>query len=118
MHTDEHGYKRMKISNLKSSYLCLSVLICGSLLCGCLKPPPVKEPYKGPTEAMYDVVKEINRNNNKLPTLWASISKMQISFLDAKEKRHDETLDGTLLYRSPRDVKVLGHADVVGNVLE
>ena len=96
----------------------LRMTLCVLLVSGCVPKKPPPEPYRGPTEAMYDVVKEINRNNNKLPTLWASISKMQISFLDEKEKRHDETLDGTLLYRSPRDVKVLGHADVVGNVLE
>ena len=93
---------------------------CVAFLVACCHPkkPQTKPPYVGETQAMYDVVKEINRNNNKLPTLWASIDKMEISFLDEKRKRHDETLHGSLLYRSPRDVKLNGSADVVGNVLE
>src|SRR5436853_7937931 len=118
MNADE---RRLKFSNSRFGILNLrsSAWICGFifLVCGCVhNPPPPKPAYKGPTEAMYDVVKETNRNNNKLPTLWASISRMQISFLDEKGKRHDETLDGTLLYRSRRDVKVVGQADVGGNV--
>jgi hypothetical protein len=88
------------------------------LVGGCFHTKPqTKPPYVGPTEPMYDVVKAINQNNNKLPTLWASIGKMEISLVDDKGKRHDETLDGALLYRSPRDVKVVGH-NVLGNLLE
>ena len=110
----------MRIAKFKSSYLRPSACICGFIIlfCGCHHNHAVKEPYVGETQPMYDVVKEINRNNARLPTLWASIDKMEISFLDEKQKRHDESLHGSLLYRSPRDVKLNGAADVVGNVLE
>jgi hypothetical protein len=111
MDTDKEMRKQLR-------HLCLSVCICG-FISGCFpKKPPTPEPYHGPTDAMYDVVKAINQNNDKLPTLWASIGSMQLSLVDEKGKRHDESLDGTLLYRSPRDVKLLGNAGPATKVLE
>jgi hypothetical protein len=75
--------------------------------------------YFGPTQPMADVVDEINRNNGRLPTLWAEVAKMRAQFVDDDGKRHDETLDGgNLLYRSPGNVKLLGDKLALGNVVE
>src|SRR5262245_19694424 len=100
MNADERRLKR-GLLNLR-----LSAFICGFtlLLCGCSPPPATKPPYAVPTEPMYDVIKAINQNNSKLPTMWASISKMELSLVDENHKRHTETLSGSLLYRSPRNV--------------
>src|SRR5439155_17717710 len=91
------------------------------LLTGCVHhPPPAKPAYVGPTQSMYEVVEAINGNNRKLPALWASMKHngMEASIVDDHGKRHDEVLGGTLLYRAPSDVKVLGHHDVAGDVVQ
>ena len=46
-----------------------------SLVVGCAHPKPPPAAYRGPTESMYDVVGAINKNNSKIPTLWASIQR-------------------------------------------
>lgn len=73
--------------------------------------------YFGPTEPMVDVVNAINANNRKLPTLWASIREMEASIVDDRGRRHDEVLRGTVLYRSPREVSLVGTKDPVGAVV-
>src|SRR4051812_40493145 len=90
-----------------------------SVQCGCVHhPPPAKPAYTGPTEPMYDVVKAINANNSKLPTLWASMKHngLEASIVDDNGKRHDEVLDGALFYRAPMDVSLRGHHELAGDV--
>src|SRR4051794_39047312 len=102
-------------------HLCLSVFICGSLVVGCgPKKPVANPPYVGPTESMNEVVEAINLNNRRLPTLWASMKRngLEASIVDDHGKRDDEVLGGTLLYRAPGEVKVVGHHDVAGDVVE
>src|SRR3954471_12283245 len=94
-----------------NSYLHSSAFIGGFilLLAGCVpKQPPAQPAYTGPTESMEEVVRAINANNSKLTSLWASVASngMDVSIVDDKGKRHDQVLGGSLLYRSPRDVKL------------
>jgi hypothetical protein len=114
MATDE---KRESI--LSFFHRCLSVFIGGFILIGCMpKNPPPQPAYTGPTESMEEVVRAINANNSKLPSLWATIasSGMDASIVDDKGKRHDYVLGGTLLYRAPGDVKLTGKHDLAGEV--
>jgi hypothetical protein len=92
-------------------YLCSSVFICGSLI-GCIPKRGVAtnrpKPYYGETLPMAGVVERINANNSKVPTLRASISDFEATYFDEAGKRHEEVFSGTILYRSPRDVLVIG----------
>jgi hypothetical protein len=89
------------------------------ILYGCgPKQPEKKAPYIGPTESIYDVVEAVNKNNRRLPTLWANVSEMDASIVDDSGKRHDEVLSGGLLYRAPREVLLKGSKDVVGEVVQ
>lgn len=116
MNTDEH--RLMKAGVL---HLCLSVFICGSVfVTGCQpKNPPAKPVYTGPTEPLVDVVAAVNQNNGRLPTLWAEVGRMTASYSDDRGKRHNETLTGgNLLYRGPRNVRLLGSHTLGGQVLD
>jgi hypothetical protein len=116
MNTDKRGFE---ISYFRFLYLCSSVFICGYFLPGCAhNPPAVKQPYVGPTESLQQVVDAINQNNRRLPTLWAHARTMEISIVDDKGKRHEEVLGGSVLYRAPREVLVVGRKDVVGDIVQ
>src|SRR6266496_897400 len=105
-------------------YLPASACICGFLsLFGCThNNSTANKPktYIGPTQSMAEVVSAVNDNNRKLPTLWASIASngMEASIVDDKGKRHDEVLGGSVLYRAPQEVLVIGRHDVAGNVVQ
>jgi hypothetical protein len=57
---------------------------------------------------MYDVVKQINANNNKLPTLFATLGTFEASIVDDHGRRDDEVFGGQLMYRAPRELRVVG----------
>lgn len=95
-------------------YLCLSMFICG---CG-PKAPPKRQPYFGETKSMYEVLRAVNENNRKLPTLWANHDvKATIIDKSKNNKRHDVEMSGVLLYRSPRDFRMTGSHPLAGDVL-
>ena len=93
------------------------MFICGSVLIGCVKPPPRKPIFTGPTETTSEVVQAINTNNRKLPTLFASIRELEASIVDDRGKRHNEVMGGRLLYRSPNEVLLIGNKPVAGDVV-
>ncbi|HEY1628252.1 MAG TPA: hypothetical protein VGF52_00240 [Tepidisphaeraceae bacterium] len=102
--------------------LTAGAFICGSiflLLTGCVHQPPPPPAYAGPTEPIEEVVDQINANNSRLPTLWAHIggASMEIDYVDDKGKRQSQVLGGTLLYRAPGEVKLVGHHDLAGDVM-
>src|SRR5262245_23714458 len=112
---------RRRDMRFEISYLRLYAFICGSIvlfIVGCqpTKPPP-KTRYTGPTESMSEVVRAINQNNQKLPTLFASIRTLDASIVDDHGKRHDEVLGGRLLYRAPNEVLLIGDKPVAGDVV-
>lgn len=84
--------------------------------CGGPKPPP-RDWYRGPTQPMRDVVGVINQNNQSVPTLWASLG-YKARVIDAKQKPHVVYGDGVLLYRSPRDMRLIGAVTGIGTVFE
>ena len=66
---------------------------------------------------MVRVVEDVNRNNQSVPTLWASLS-YKATVVDAKKRRHAVTGDGVLLYRTPRDMRLIGNKEFIGSVFE
>jgi hypothetical protein len=105
-----------------TAYLRASAFICGLivLVVGCgPKTPPARKAYTGPTESLAEVVAAVNENNSRLPTFWAEVAKMTASYVDDRGKRQNETLDGgNLLYRGPRNVRLLGSKTLVGPILD
>src|SRR3954453_16880195 len=73
--------------------------------------------YGGPTSPMRDVVQQVNQNNQELPTLWASHS-YKATVRDDKKKFHTFTGDGALLYRGPREMRLIGNKEFIGTIFE
>lgn len=95
-------------------------LLINSLVAGCINRPVARPPgdwYRGPTEPMRDVVQRINQNNQELPTLWASHG-YKATVVDDGGKAHTFTGDGALLYRGPREMRLIGNKEFVGTIFE
>ena len=98
----------------------ISILLASCCLAAGCHPKPVARPkgwYTGETEPMREVVQRINDNNQELPTLWASHG-YKATVVDERGKSHTFTGDGAILYRGPREMRLIGNAGVVGNVFE
>ena len=98
----------------------VSILLASCCLVAGCHPTPVARPkgwYTGETEPMREVVQQINDNNQELPTLWASHG-YKATVVDERGKSHTFTGDGAILYRGPREMRLIGNAGVVGNVFE
>jgi hypothetical protein len=87
------------------------------LIAGCPKTIPPPKGYFGPTQPMMRVVDDINQNNQAVPTLWASLG-YKATVVDANKKTHTVTGDGVLLYRTPRDMRLIGNVVAVGTIFE
>src|SRR5256885_15152971 len=104
MDTDGSRMRRRLICDL-----CLSVFVGVSVL-GCAhRADKIRKPVV--TEPMYDVVKAINANNNRLPTFYATLRTFGTSIVDERGKRDDEVLGGQILYRAPRELRVIGRKE-------
>lgn len=85
---------------------------------GCVnKPLPRHKGWYGETEPMREVVRQINRNNQELPTLWASHG-YKATVVDDRKKSHTFTGDGALLYRGPREMRLIGNKEFIGTIFE
>jgi hypothetical protein len=97
----------------------LSALCC--VAAGCphaVRPTSAGSPwYRGPTTPMRDVVQQINQNNQELPTLWASHG-YKATVRDDRNRLHTFTGDGALLYRGPREMRLIGNKEFIGTVFE
>src|SRR3954469_13242837 len=67
---------------------------------GCVKLPPVKPSYTGPTDPMWKVVQDINANNAPIRTLWASHT-FEALLVDDKGKARAFSGDGFLIFAKP-----------------
>jgi len=93
------------------------IFICAAgffVQCGCtaVTPPP-----PAVTEPMAEVVRQINANNQRVPTLWAS-HYYEASIVDGNKKAHFVNGDGALLYRRPLDMLIVGRKPLVDRVFE
>jgi hypothetical protein len=101
------------------SDLCLSVFICGSVIgCATHVSRTKNAGYWGPTLSMEEVVRKVNANNNKLPTLWANLKDFEVSIVDDNGKRHEEVLGGKVLYRAPREMLVIGDKPLADRLVQ
>jgi len=73
--------------------------------------------YTGPTEPVYDVISEINRNNAAMPSIWAR-HYFEATVVDDKKKSHFVNGEGILLYRAPGEMRLVGKKDLAGTIFE
>ncbi len=95
-------------------------LLCFSLIGGCCHCPPAeaqKMVVTGPSEPTARVIAAINANNEKLPTLWSSLY-YKANIIDEKKQAHFVNGEGTLTYRQPMDLRLLGRKDPAGVVFD
>lgn len=76
-----------------------------------------KPPYLGPTDTMRQVVADINANNERLPSLWAR-HEFEATVVDERGKSRFVNGDGYLLFRQPRELRLIGKKPGVGNIFE
>jgi hypothetical protein len=93
--------------------LSAAFLMCASG-CNTTPPPP---PQQSVTEPMAEVVRQINANNEQVPTLWAS-HYYEASIVDENKKAHFVNGDGALLYRRPLGMRIVGNKPLAGTVFE
>jgi len=105
-----------KAHSLNLVALLLATTFAGTGCGGPAKGKPARA-YWGTTLAMTDVVQRINQNNQEIPTLWASHG-YKATVVDDHKKTHTFTGDGALLYRGPREMRLIGNKEFVGTVFE
>lgn len=89
------------------------------LAAGCCNCPRTAQPrlYVGPIAPMSAVVAAINANNQKIPTLWASLN-YSATIHDHGEVHTVSGGDGFLLYQRPDHFRLVGKKEFVGTVFE
>lgn len=97
---------------LRASILTVAVLLLSG---GCARqaPPPV---YRGPTLTLTQVVEQINRNNQAIPTLYAQVS-LEADIVDKGRSRFINT-GGDIFVRKPRELLLRGKKPAMGKVFE
>lgn len=81
-------------------------------------PPPPKSAWYGETQPLEYVVDKVNQNNAQLPSLWARHYFEATLFEEGYEKSHFVNGDGILLYRRPRELRLIGNKDLAGTIFE
>lgn len=100
-----------------SRYVMLAGLAAVSAGCAHNPNTAVVTPYTGPTQSMSEVVREINANSQKIPTLWAR-HYYEATIVDEKKKPHFVNGDGVLLYESPQSMRLVGTKELIGPIFE
>lgn len=98
----------------------LSVALClaGSGCCNCPRQPALAEFRRNqPTQSMAAVVAAINANNQKIPSLWASLN-YSATINDNGQVHSVSSDDGVLLYLRPGDFRLVGKKEFVGTVFD
>lgn len=103
----------------------LFVTIAISVSAGCHEPARStranEDRLTPPTGTMAAVVAAINSNNQKIPTLWATLN-YSATIHDksgGKDQVHSVSSDdGVLLYRGPSDFRLVGKKEFVGTVFD
>jgi hypothetical protein len=88
-------------------------------LCGCAAPAPKSTRYYGPTLSLPQLVEAINRNNQKIPSLWTRIRFLEAWFVDRQS--HSEKYvngNGNLLYSAPASIRVTAMKELVADLLD
>ena len=96
------------------------VLAAGAALAGGCRTGPdagAGARYFGPTQTMYDVVREINENNQAIGSLFCK-HYFEATIYDEKKESHFVNANGTLMLLKPRDFYFDGVKEAVGKVVE
>jgi hypothetical protein len=101
MTADEPGTSKARFMGMKN--LPIALVSLAIILSGCAKPTRTQPPYYGPTQTMAQVVQQINANNARISTLWASHS-FEATLVDDKGKSHTFSGDGYLLFTKPSNL--------------
>jgi hypothetical protein len=98
-----------------AALLVLILLACA----GCPQNQPVKprQRYRGPTEAIQEVVAQVNANNRKLGTLWAR-GAFRAWVPDDRKRIHYVDGDLILQYRKPQGLRLLATKVGVGTIID
>jgi hypothetical protein len=91
------------------------------LLTGCRIGPRAPEAYYGPTDDVYTVIEDINRNNARIETLWSRgrfQADVRERLEDGREQRHRGSGRLYLLYRRPGEVRMTGDHAVAGRIFD
>jgi outer membrane lipoprotein-sorting protein len=95
-------------------------LVTLTLLAGCYhpnNPSSLEDRLTPPTAPMAAVVNAINANNEKIPSLWATLN-YSATIHDNKQVHSVSSDDGVLLYQRPNRFKLVGKKEFVGTVFE
>ena len=98
-------------------------LMLAGTIAGCTQTRPTTQPsggYFGPTESMPQVIACINANNQRIPTLWASVASFDIWANDPSRNRTDYINGdgGNLFYRAPGEFRLRGKKVPLGLILD
>ncbi|HMO27444.1 MAG TPA: hypothetical protein PKB10_14375, partial [Tepidisphaeraceae bacterium] len=112
---------RVGCGQLRSMRTCRGVgagIVCMLALAGCRPPPPpTPAGYFGPTETISEVVRQINANNQRLPTLWAS-GVFEAWLYDDRQRETFVNGTVTLVHEKPDGLRIVGNKDLAGMVFE
>lgn len=96
-------------------YSLFSILI---LCAGCCPRKPVtRAPYEGPTLSLAELVSQINANNHRISTLWASGS-FECWVRDDKNNTQYFSGESNLAFRKPREIRLVGNVVAIGRVFD
>jgi hypothetical protein len=102
--------------------LTLTLAVCFTIAgcCHCPNGPSAGAEYRlNPPNllSMAQVVNVIDSNNEKIPTLWATLN-YSATINDKGQVHSVSSDDGVLLYRHPTDFRLVGKKEFVGNVFD
>lgn len=94
------------------------LLAAGGCCPATVRPDPPPTAYFGPTEPVDVVLAAVNRNAAAVPSLWTQLA-FSARLVDKQTKRADVLSGtGTLLFRQPTSLRLVGEKDVAGPVFE
>jgi hypothetical protein len=97
------------------------LIAVAALAAGCPPAPSQNvQAYYGETGGASDVIAAVNANNERISTLWASGEFEADVHSDREHREKSDFVNGqvVVLYRSPREVLLVGQKDVAGRVFE
>lgn len=95
---DEPGSRLACYRGMKTAFLAVAVSVLAAA--GCRPAERGRPPYEGPTDPMWKVVQDVNKNNAKVETLRCAHS-FEATLVDDKGKSRSFSGDGYLLFMKP-----------------
>jgi hypothetical protein len=99
----------------------LLIVVLVLLHCGCRPDRTRRTAYFGPTDDIYGVIEDINRNNARLETLWARgrySAVVRETTARGQVRTHNVSGPLRLLYRRENEVRMVGETFAIGRVFD